>query len=53
MLLYHGTRTTDPKMLYEDKEECFNVNYTSENNLLGKGIYFAQNSEYSVGYSHV
>ncbi len=28
MLLYHGTRHTDPKQIYEDKEDGFNVNYT-------------------------
>lgn len=41
MLLYHGTKNTDPKLIYQDKEESFNINYTSEHNLLGKGIYFA------------
>jgi hypothetical protein len=44
MNLFHGTRGTDPSLIYGDKEEAFNINYTSENNLLGKGIYFAARS---------
>ena len=52
MKLYHGTRTTDPKILYEDKEECFNINYTGDNNFLGRGTYFAEKSEYSHNYSY-
>lgn len=28
MLLYHGTSKTDPKIIYEDKEDCFNINYS-------------------------
>ena len=49
--LFHGTRNTDPKLIYEDRQDCFNINYSGENNLLGKGIYFAAKPEYSVGYS--
>jgi hypothetical protein len=41
MMLFHGTKTTDPKVIYEDKELSFNINYTSDNNLLGRGTYFA------------
>jgi hypothetical protein len=29
MCLFHGTRHTDPKVIYEDKEDCFNINFTS------------------------
>ena len=50
-MLFHGTRTTDPKVIWGDKEESFNINYTSDTNLLGRGIYFAQSPEYSVNYS--
>lgn len=39
--LYHGTNKTDPKCIYDDKEESFNINYTDDNNYLGKAIYFA------------
>ena len=42
MKLYHGTSTVNPKNLYEDKETCFNVNFTSEGNFLGRGTYFAE-----------
>ncbi len=52
MLLFHGTRKTDPKVIYEDKEDCFNINYTGEGNLLGRGTYFAERPEYSVNYSY-
>lgn len=41
MMLFHGTNTTDPKLIYEDKELCFNVNYAGDNNSLGRGTYFA------------
>lgn len=52
MFLFHGTKHTDPKVIYEDKEDCFNINFTSEGNLLGRGTYFAERSEYSVNYSY-
>ena len=51
MMLFHGTRGTDPKLIYEDKEECFNINYTGDNNYLGRGTYFAERSQYSDPYS--
>ena len=41
MRLFHGTRGTEPETIYRDKEEAFNINYSSDNNLLGRGIYFA------------
>ena len=54
MLLFHGTGKTDPKIIYEDNEQCFNINYSDKNNLLGRGIYFAERSEYSAnGYAFV
>ena len=53
MFFFHGTNTTNPKIIYEDKEDCFNINYTSESNLLGRGTYFAEKSEYSLSYSFV
>ena len=51
MMLYHGTRQTNPEVIYSDKEESFNINYSSDANLLGKGIYFAEESNYSKNYS--
>lgn len=44
MELFHGTRGTNPEEIYKDKEECFNINYSSDSNLLGRGIYFAERS---------
>jgi hypothetical protein len=41
MELFHGTRSTNPEEIYKDKEESFNINYSSDSNLLGRGIYFA------------
>ena len=52
MMLYHGTRGTAPETIYEDKEESFNINYTSDNNYLGKGTYFAELPAYSHNYSY-
>ena len=51
-MLYHGTRGTDPEIIYGDKEESFNINYTSDRNYLGKGTYFAVNPTYSHNYSY-
>lgn len=53
MRLFHGTRNTNPEEIYRDKEESFNINYSSDNNLLGKGIYFAEKSEYSNNYRYI
>lgn len=53
MMLFHGTRQTDPKIIYEDKEECFNINYTGDNNYLGRGTYFAERPEYSHAYAYI
>lgn len=52
MMLFHGTKYTDPRIIWEDKEEGFNINYSADSNLLGRGIYFAEKSEYSMGYMH-
>lgn len=52
MELFHGTRTTKPEDIYKDKEESFNINYSSDSNLLGRGIYFAEKAEYSNSYRY-
>ena len=52
MELFHGTRKTNPEEIYKDKEESFNINYSSDSNLLGRGIYFAEKSEYSNDYRY-
>ena len=51
MKLFHGTGTTTPETIYRDKEEAFNINYSSDKNLLGRGIYFAEKSEYSDSFA--
>ena len=50
MKLFHGTGKTPPQVIWADKEDGFNINYASDSNLLGRGIYFAEKSEYSWSY---
>lgn len=52
MKLFHGTGRTPPSNIFEDKDDGFNINYSSENNMLGRGVYFAERSEYSYGYAN-
>lgn len=53
MMLFHGTRTNPPEKVYEDKEEAFNINYSSDSNMFGRGIYFAKEAMYSHSYAFV
>jgi len=49
-MLFHGTRTTDPSLVYKG-EEGFDMRF-SEGGMWGKAVYFAVNSSYSHnGYS--
>ena len=48
--LFHGTRTDDPKLIYEG-DSSFDMRY-SQNGMWGQGNYFATNASYSDGYSH-
>lgn len=50
MKLFHGTGDSSPEVVWADREDGFNINYSSDSNLLGRGIYFAEKSEYSIGY---
>eukprot|EP00347_Sterkiella_histriomuscorum_P006231 403353563 len=50
LMLYHGTRGTAPKSIY-DSEEGFNMLFSS-GGMWGQAIYFAQNSSYSDGYKY-
>ena len=50
MYLWHGTRTTDPKMIFEG-EEGFDMKFSSEGKW-GRGLYFAANSDYSNHFAH-
>ena len=49
-MLYHGTRNTTPKKIYEG-DSGFDMRYSREG-MWGKGNYFAAKSAYSVDYSH-
>ncbi len=40
-------------MIYEDKEESFNINFASDSNLFGRGIYFAKEAAYSHTYTYL
>ncbi len=51
MKLYHGTHLTHPSVIYDDKEDGFNVNHSKDTNYVGRAIYFAENANYSVNYS--
>lgn len=46
-LLFHGTRKTDPKLIYEGKEEGFDMRFCFQG-LWGIGCYFHQNAIYSA-----
>jgi hypothetical protein len=49
--VWHGTRTNDPKLIYEDAQDGFMMQFCSSG-MWGKGIYFAVNAAYSNGYAH-
>ena len=49
--VWHGTRTTDPKVIYEDRQDGFMMQH-SRQGMWGRGIYFAENASYSDGYAH-
>ena len=49
-MLYHGTRVTDPKSIYEG-EEGFDIRF-SRAGMWGEAAYFAVNSSYSDIFSY-
>ena len=49
--LFHGTRTNDPKLIYEG-EVGFDMRY-SDKGMWGMANYFAVNANYSDSYAHV
>ena len=51
MELFHGTRTNDPKLIYEG-EDGFDMRY-SDQGMWGMANYFAVNASYSHQYAHV
>mmetsp|Transcript_42904 Transcript_42904/g.41254 ORF Transcript_42904/g.41254 Transcript_42904/m.41254 type:complete len:191 (-) Transcript_42904:253-825(-) len=48
--LFHGTRETDPALIYKS-EDGLDIRF-SNSGVFGQGIYFADNSCYSHGYSY-
>ena len=51
MELFHGTRSNDPKNIYEG-EEGFDMRFSAQG-MWGMANYFAVNANYSHGYSYV
>jgi|LauGreDrversion4_2_1035121.scaffolds.fasta_scaffold147874_2 hypothetical protein len=49
-MLYHGTRKTDPSLIYSGKEG-FDMRY-SPGGMWGPANYFAVNAKYSNDYHH-
>jgi hypothetical protein len=49
--VWHGTRTTDPRGIYEDRQDGFMMQF-SNGGMWGRGIYFAENASYSNTYSY-
>lgn len=53
MLLFHGTSTTPPAVIY-DSDVGFDHRLASRSGFYGSGIYFACNAEYShKNYAHM
>ena len=50
MELFHGTRTNDPKLIYES-EDGFDMRYSAQG-MWGMANYFAVNASYSDSYAH-
>jgi len=51
LLLFHGTRNNDPAMIYNGKEEGFDVRL-AQAGAYGRGIYFAEAASYSHNYTY-
>jgi len=49
---WHGTSRTDPKLILSS-EEGFDKTFCSDGCMWGKGLYFAENANYSLNYSYV
>ncbi|TNV80547.1 hypothetical protein FGO68_gene7363 [Halteria grandinella] len=48
--LFHGTLNTDPQLIY-NSEDGLDLRFARDG-LMGRGIYFAEDSAYSHDYSH-
>jgi hypothetical protein len=51
LLLFHGTRQTDPVQIYKNFDTGFDLQYAAYG-AYGKGIYFARDASYSHGFAH-
>ena len=51
MLLFHGTRQTEPERIYKNFDTGFDLQYAAHG-AYGKGIYFARDASYSHGFAH-
>lgn len=49
--VWHGTRDTDPLVICEDEADGFMMQYSREG-MWGRGVYFAQNANYSSAYAY-
>jgi hypothetical protein len=49
--VWHGTGTTDPKAIYEDRQDGFMMQFCTSG-MWGRGLYFAENASYSHNYAH-
>jgi len=50
-LVWHGTSSLDPEIVYNDQQDGFMMQFAKEG-FWGRGIYFAQHSEYADCYSY-
>ena len=44
--MWHGTSLTDPKVIY-DSIDGFNTQFSRDNSVWGRAVYFAVNASYS------
>jgi len=49
-LLWHGTGETKPSEIYEDDRFGWKINYSSQKNLWGNGLYFGEDAQYCHKY---
>ena len=49
--LWHGTRHTNPKKIFEDTDIGFDFRY-SNGGMWGRGLYFADKINYSASYAY-
>jgi len=51
-LLWHGSGTLQPKFIYEDVHYGWKLNYSSQKNLWGPGLYFGEDAQYCHKYTY-